>query len=77
MIRKEANVDCIFLFPGKYEGMVEQIRAVKDYLRESSININLKKCEILKIGRDIQEQFLLTDDLTGKNHELSCAYDIR
>jgi hypothetical protein len=44
--------------------MMELVRVVQDFIRESNIQLNPKKCEMLRIGKDHHDTFPLTDEST-------------
>jgi hypothetical protein len=60
----QAYADHILLFSSSYEGMITSVDTVKDFIRESYLQLHLKKCRILQIGRYTSESFPFTDDLT-------------
>jgi hypothetical protein len=46
----QAYSDDILLCSRSYDDMMELVRVVQDFIMESNIQLNLKKCEMLKIG---------------------------
>jgi hypothetical protein len=46
--------------------------AVQDFICESNIQFNPKKCELLKIGNDNNMEFIIKDKKTGEFNSLDC-----
>jgi hypothetical protein len=57
----QAYEDDILLFSDSNENMMELVRIVKNFNYESNIQLNPKKCEMLKIGNDFQTNFRIVD----------------
>jgi hypothetical protein len=58
-VTAQAYADDILLFANSYDNMMELIRAVQDFIRESNIQPNPKKYHKLKIGKDSHDTFPL------------------
>jgi hypothetical protein len=56
-VTAQAYADDILLFANSYDSMMELVRVVQDFIRESNIQVNPKKCEMLKIGKDHYDIF--------------------
>jgi hypothetical protein len=52
--------------------VIELVRIVKHFIRESNIQLDAKKCEILKLGEDHHQSFSLQDDSRGEITYLDC-----
>jgi hypothetical protein len=50
-VTPQAYADDILLFANSYEHMLKLAEVVQDFIRRSNIQLNPKKCEILKIGK--------------------------
>jgi hypothetical protein len=45
---------------------------VQDFIWESNIQLNPKKCELFKIGNDNSTEFIIKDNKTGEFNSLDC-----
>jgi hypothetical protein len=63
------------LFANSYEGILKLVEVVQNFIRQSNIQLNPKKCEILKLGKDIHTSFPLLDESTGEITQLECVDD--
>jgi hypothetical protein len=61
----QVYADHILLFSKSYEGMLKIVQVVQDFIRESNIQLNPKKCKMLKIVKDFCNTFPLTDESIG------------
>jgi hypothetical protein len=72
MVRQaQAYEDDILLFPNSYEPMVNLVRVVNDFNWHSNIQINPKKCDILKIRRDRDAEFTIRDQVSRESNIIS------
>jgi hypothetical protein len=60
-VTAQANADDILLFSSSYQGLTNLFNVVQDFIYESNIHLNTKKCEILRIGDDGQTSFEIKD----------------
>jgi hypothetical protein len=56
-VTAQAYADDILLFSSSYQGLTNLFNVVQDFIYESNIHLNTKKCEILRIGNDGQASF--------------------
>jgi hypothetical protein len=55
--------------------MLKLVEVVQDFIRQSNIQLNPKKCEMLKIGKAIHPSFPLLDESTGEITQQDCVDD--
>jgi hypothetical protein len=55
--------------------MLILVEVVQDFIRQSNIQLNPKKCEILKLGKDIHTSFPLLGETTGETTQKECVDD--
>jgi hypothetical protein len=53
------------------------LRIVNDFNYESNIQLNPKKCEMVKIGNDFHTEFKITDPTSGDENILDCSDNTR
>jgi hypothetical protein len=71
-VTAQAYADDILLFSGSYQGLTNLFNVVQDFIYESNIHLNTKKCEILRIGDDGQTSFEIKDLRTFETGNLNC-----
>jgi hypothetical protein len=74
-VTAQAYADDILLFSNSYEHMLKLIDVVQDFFQQSNIQLNPKKCEMLKIGKDIHPSFHLLDEARGEITQRDCVDD--
>jgi hypothetical protein len=55
--------------------MLKLVKVVQDFIRQSNIQLNPKKWEILKIGKDNYTRFPLMGEFTVDTTQLDCVND--
>jgi hypothetical protein len=55
--------------------MSELVRVVKDFIGQSNIQLNAKKVEILKLGKDHHQSFHLLIHFSSETTFLDCTDD--
>jgi hypothetical protein len=55
--------------------MLKLVEVVQDFIRQTNIQLNPKKCEMVKIGKDIHQSFPLLDETSGEITQLECVDD--
>jgi hypothetical protein len=71
-VTAQAYADDILLFSSSYQGLTNLFNVVQDFIYESNIHLNTKKCEILRIGDDGQTSFEIKDLRTFETSKLNC-----
>jgi hypothetical protein len=71
-VTAQAYPDDILLFSNSYESVVTLVGVVNDFNWGSNIQLNSKKCEILKIGRDYNSEFTIQDPISKESNIISC-----
>jgi hypothetical protein len=55
--------------------MLILVEVIQDFIRQSNIQLNPKKREMLKLRKDIHTSFPLLDETTGESIQLECVDD--
>jgi hypothetical protein len=53
--------------------MMDLVGIVNDFNYESNIQLNPKKCEILKIGNDFYSDFRIVDPISKNENVIDCS----
>jgi hypothetical protein len=71
-VTAQAYADDILLFANSFESLQSLVEIVNDFNYHSNIQLNPKKCEILKVGKDRNEIFEIQDPISGERNSISC-----
>jgi hypothetical protein len=71
-VTAQAYADDILLFANSFESLRELVEIVNDFNCHSNIQLNPKKCEILKIGKDRNVEFIIQDPISKESNTIQC-----
>jgi hypothetical protein len=71
-VTAQAYADDILLFANSYYSLQQLVEIVNDFNWHSNIQLNPKKCEILKIGKDHNTEFTIQDPISKETNIISC-----
>jgi hypothetical protein len=74
-VTAQAYAGDILLFANWYEHMLKRVEEEQDFIRQSNIQLNPRKREILKIEKDIHTTFPLLDESKNEIIQLDCVDD--
>jgi hypothetical protein len=64
-VTAQAYADGILLFANSFDNMHTLFDVVADFICESNVQLNPKKCQLLKIGNDNYTEFIIKYKKTG------------